>query len=146
MTDLIAGTIKEMRSAVLLARQFKTPVADEQLIADWANQLELGLADYRHLAAWCEKVGIMFGELASAAAPAIQPCPMCMARDCTCPCVTCGAARTRREELLSQGDGHATIARPSNNFQLTDADIASIAARNPRERAKKGELAPDGDH
>jgi hypothetical protein len=36
----VQQTINEMRSAVELSKQFGTPVADHQLILDWANQLE----------------------------------------------------------------------------------------------------------
>lgn len=35
-------TILEMRSAVALSRQFNTPVADAQLVLDWAEQFEFG--------------------------------------------------------------------------------------------------------
>jgi phage terminase large subunit GpA-like protein len=39
MTRTIQDTIDEMRSAVQLSGQFNTPVADGQLIRDWADQL-----------------------------------------------------------------------------------------------------------
>jgi hypothetical protein len=44
MTRTVKQTIAEMRSAVELSRQLGTPVADHQLILDWADQLEATFA------------------------------------------------------------------------------------------------------
>lgn len=38
--ERVDQTVREMRSAVQLSRQFGVPVADHKLILDWADQLE----------------------------------------------------------------------------------------------------------
>lgn len=40
MIDRLKTMIGQMRSAVQLSQQFNAPVADRQLISDWANELE----------------------------------------------------------------------------------------------------------
>ncbi len=37
--EAIADIVNEMRAAVVIAHEFNAPVADEQLIIDWADQL-----------------------------------------------------------------------------------------------------------